>query len=94
MSTKSRTKKISRRKVNRATNHRFITLLKKDSPCPCGNSNLQCLTFHHIDPRQKTKRISRLASEGVCLSYLMAEILKCQVLCLDCHRRIHELGAA
>jgi len=47
-----------------------------------------CLDFHHIDP--KTKEITIGSDKrGVSWERVNEEILKCVVLCANCHRKVH-----
>lgn len=58
----------------------------------CGESHPACLDFHHIDPSQKEDRVTQLVHEGHCLKKIKAEIAKCDVLCSNCHRKLHYRG--
>jgi DNA-binding CsgD family transcriptional regulator len=53
----------------------------------CKNTNLECLTFHHKDKKTKEIKISIATSRR--WSVLEKEILKCKVLCMNCHRELH-----
>ena len=46
-----------------------------------------CYDFHHLDPTQKDKKITQLT--GASLEKLEAEVLKCIMVCSNCHRIIH-----
>jgi len=67
----------------------YITSLKMQSGCVCcGEDELCCLDFHHLDPTQKKFNISSAATKcgwGV----LLEEIQKCVIVCANCHRKIH-----
>ena len=62
---------------------------KKSLSCEiCGENHPACLDFHHLNPQdkkfdvgQKNKRPSK--------ETLIKEIAKCQVLCSNCHRKLH-----
>ena len=49
---------------------------------PCG------IDFHHLDPNEKTERISKII--GLSQSKIDAEIDKCVCLCACCHRLVHQ----
>ena len=55
----------------------------------CGENEPECLDFHHLDPSQKDRSVSKGMSSW---SYdrVMAEIQKCIVLCANCHRKEHK----
>ncbi len=75
-----------KRKVRGATKQ-FIVDYKKKHPCElCGEADLACLHFHHIDPKQK-----EFGVRGAEISFkkLMNEINKCKVLCANCHAKVH-----
>jgi len=55
-------------------------------PCSeCGESRIECLTFHHIRG-PKIAEVAKIAKEGRAISILVAEIEKCEVLCGNCHQ--------
>lgn len=54
----------------------------------CGESDPVCLDFHHLDPKTKSFNIGvQLGSYS--LKRVKLEILKCEVLCANCHRKLH-----
>jgi transposase-like protein len=55
-------------------------------PCvDCGESDPVVLEFDHI--REKTASIATLVGAGVPLAVLEAEMARCEVVCVNCHRR-------
>jgi hypothetical protein len=55
-------------------------------PCvDCAESDPQILEFDHLG--QKVREISLMAAEGASVQVLQAEIAKCAVVCVNCHRR-------
>ena len=59
------------------------------TPCiECGESDIRCLDFHHIDPATKKYSISLLRQRGSARK-LIEECKKCVVLCSNCHRKLH-----
>jgi len=55
----------------------------------CGENHPACLDFHHRDPGQKSFRISSFGYMGWSKDRILAEIAKCDVLCANCHRKLH-----
>ena len=53
----------------------------------CGESHISCLDFHHRDPKQKDFLLSDIRSRG--LNTIQKELDKCDVLCANCHRKLH-----
>lgn len=75
---------------NKKTNEKianFIDNYKKENPCiVCGESSLECLDFHHIE--DKYLEVAKLRRMGS-FKQVKEEILKCVVLCANCHRKVH-----
>jgi hypothetical protein len=59
----------------------------------CGEADAVCLDFHHRDSDGKHMTISQ-AMRGPSFERLKLEIAKCDVLCANCHRRLHHGDAA
>mgnify|MGYP001560853083 CR=1 FL=1 len=47
------------------------------------------LTFHHTKPKTKRGTISKMISHFVAPHRILNEILKCTVLCEECHKKVH-----
>lgn len=83
--------KKNKKKEARHRNYKFIGNIKDKSECLiCFDK--QKLTFHHRDPKKKKNNVQRLASMGLSLSAIKAEIEKCDLLCEECHRLVHKIG--
>lgn len=54
----------------------------------CGETNLFKLSFHHIDPNEKEFNLQELRSRR--WSKIEKEIIKCKVLCRNCHEKLHK----
>lgn len=52
----------------------------------CGTTDIVTLDFDHIGP--KRRGVMALASSGVSVATLVAEIANCEVRCACCHRRV------
>lgn len=56
----------------------------------CGyNKNLAALEFHHRDPNTKKFQIDIRTLSNTNLDLLEEELDKCDLLCANCHREIH-----
>lgn len=82
-----------RKQRNRENNARlaritkeYIWSYKQDHPCKkCGETDPACLVFHHRKSEEKDNNISSMTS----LRAAKAEIEKCDVLCANCHMKLH-----
>tara|TARA_R110002050_G_scaffold7274_2_gene28404 strand:+ start:9822 stop:10199 length:378 start_codon:yes stop_codon:yes gene_type:complete len=67
--------------------------LKEKSNCSmCGISGLGnpwMMEFHHREKDKKTKELSYMVSNGYGKEKLLLEIAKCDIVCANCHRKIH-----
>jgi DNA-binding NarL/FixJ family response regulator len=55
----------------------------------CSESDPRTLQFHHVDSNEKEATISKMLSNGVGLKKIFEEINKCEVVCANCHLKIH-----
>lgn len=55
----------------------------------CVESHAACLEFHHTDPTQKDENLSTAVNRGWSVQRLISEIEKCEVVCSNCHRKLH-----
>lgn len=53
----------------------------------CSESHPACLDFHHLC--DKKFDLCKAARSGVSIDNLKLEIAKCEVLCSNCHRKLH-----
>jgi hypothetical protein len=82
----SRIKKAKRRKEMRE----WIRSIKSKLQCvSCGESDPDCLDFHHVDPNEKLRAISAMIDD-YSKEAIEAEMAKCIVLCSNCHRRVEK----
>lgn len=73
---------------HRDTNQAFIVSVKRHYKCRlCGERHVCCLTFHHLRPETKIHNIARRLA-NFSLRLIRAEINKCVVLCLCCHKKV------
>lgn len=74
--------------THRVEVRKMIDDIKSKSSCKiCEENHPACLQFHHSDPSVKDFEI------GKCRSFskekILQEIEKCEVLCANCHAKIH-----
>lgn len=63
----------------------------KCSMCP--ETHIACLDFHHRDPRKKEGNLSVVAGSGAwSKERILKEVAKCDVVCSNCHRKLHYSG--
>jgi hypothetical protein len=80
------TKINGRKKVNRA----WFRAYKSDLLCKnCGENHPSALDFHHKNPKKTDKKVNELVSDGHTRHRIKEEIDKCEVLCSNCHRKLH-----
>jgi len=61
---------------------------KRTHPCMhCGEKHPACLSFHHRDPSTKDGDVTYLCKYG--MKRVLAEIAKCDILCHNCHAKVH-----
>lgn len=56
----------------------------------CGESYEGCLDFHHRNSKEKSRAISDLVAKGYGKTTILSEIMKCAVLCKNCHAKVHD----
>ena len=56
----------------------------------CGEDHVACLAFHHRDPSKKEMSITAMVARvGVSRAKIVAETKKCDVMCHNCHAKLH-----
>lgn len=70
-------------------NKEFVDSYKKEHPCLCGESDIACLEFHHIDASTKEYDISDMVAQCFSLEKIKIEIIKCEIKCANCHKKFH-----
>lgn len=54
----------------------------------CNEDDVACLDFHHTTD-EKTDTVARMVTDGRPKEVLKEELERCEVLCANCHRKIH-----
>jgi len=63
---------------------------KKTLSCKiCGENHPATLDFHHKNPEEKEIIISQAVGRSWGWESLVREIEKCDILCANCHRKLH-----
>jgi len=55
----------------------------------CTEDHPSCMTFHHLDPKEKEIDLSQVIRQGWSKERILKEVAKCSVLCENCHRKLH-----
>lgn len=63
---------------------------KSDLACNrCGDKHPAIIDFHHENSDEKEANIAKLVANGYSIDSILEEIKKCEVVCSNCHRKIH-----
>lgn len=81
-------KKVHSRKF--AIKQWFVDYKSKLKCKNCDESDPVCLDFHHRNPTTKIIHISRIYWRGWSIEKIKEEIEKCDILCANCHRKLHK----
>ena len=55
----------------------------------CGESHPGTLDFHHKNRKEKERCICFFVMNGYAIKTIKKELEKCEVLCSNCHRKLH-----
>lgn len=68
----------------------WLKEIKANSGCKiCKENNPNCLQFHHRNAHEKEFNISNMYAAVMPVSKIQKEINKCDILCANCHAKIH-----
>ena len=67
----------------------IIDSAKKGGCIRCGEKDIVCLDLHHRNPSEKSFTIGKRKAVGAGIQRLKDEIAKCDVVCANCHRKLH-----
>lgn len=66
---------------------------KSDKACvTCGESHPACLDFHHKEGNDKDMDVGYMVRQKLSMERIMSEIAKCDIVCANCHRKLHYDG--
>lgn len=69
----------------------LVESLKK--PCIiCGESDIACIDYHHVDPTEKEFELGDVGKHKWSDKRIINEINKCVCLCSNHHRTLHYYG--
>ena len=79
---------LDRNNKNKKKNFEWYKNFKSTMKCcVCGESEPECLDFHHIDENEKDTILSSINRESI--GRMKKELNKCACLCANCHRKHH-----
>jgi hypothetical protein len=85
-------KKYYQKKAKRARNRnaKFLKDYKKEKGCKhCDEKEVCCFAFHHRKGTKKRFELADAANDCYSIKALLEEIEKCDVVCGNCHSKIH-----
>lgn len=87
---KNRELQISRNEINQKKKMDWYLEYKLNKFCvKCGEDHPATLDFHHINPAEKDRALGEMVRSNCSMERILAESVKCQVLCSNCHRIHH-----
>jgi len=81
----------ARNKIYLQERRKWYNEYKQTLKCSkCGENHPACLEFHHQNPKEKEFGISEaLRQLNLGKEDILKEIDKCEVLCSNCHKKLH-----
>mgnify|MGYP001200952784 CR=1 FL=1 len=77
--------------LRKLKNQNFVADIKHQFGCrECGADDPVILDWHHRNPDEKEYSVSNAIWQGLSRQRILIEILKCDCLCANCHRREHK----
>lgn len=58
----------------------------------CEENHRACIEFHHRDPSKKKYNIAEMVIWGISKEKILKEIKKCDILCANCHKKLHHIS--
>jgi hypothetical protein len=78
---------VERKRAYRQEMYELLKEFANDGCEQCGETDFACLDFDHIDQTTKLFAISAGIGSQYSVERIKAELLKCRVLCANCHRK-------
>ena len=73
-----------------ATTRAWLYEYKQERGCQvCNENDPRCLDFHHRDRASKVATVSWLVKRARSIERVLEEIERCDLLCANCHRKLH-----
>lgn len=80
----------ARVKANQQRVKQWVDDYRRQCKCSrCPETHPATLDFHHRDPMTKKANVSHIYLKGWSLRKVQEEIAKCDILCSNCHRKLH-----
>lgn len=77
-------------KDRRKRMYAWLASIKLNKKCLlCEETHPACLEFHHRNPLEKDREIPIMVGRGVGKEKILQEISKCDLLCSNCHKKLH-----
>ena len=89
---KNRHKRLAENKARTQSIKNWVNSYKETHPCACGEYEVCCLDFHHRNPEEKVIEVANAVRWGWSVHRIAEEIAKCDLLCANCHRKLHHSG--
>ena len=67
----------------------FLDFKKNLNCSKCNENHPATLEFHHKKEHKKEKAIGDMVDDGYSIKKILEEIKKCEVLCSNCHKKLH-----
>jgi hypothetical protein len=77
----------NRNKQNTINNRILVNSYKVNGCKYCNEKDVCCLDFHHRNSKDKILEVSNMLLYSA--KKIIAEIKKCDVVCANCHRKLH-----
>lgn len=78
------------RRKHKAKLRRYLDEIKASGCSRCGEKDLDCLCFHHVNPGKDSVSVGTLIGWQASLDRIKIEVKKCVVICRNCHIKIHK----
>lgn len=87
---KNRANRLADNKARKERNRQWFRDYKSKQKCKfCSESFPYCLDFHHREPEHKNLEVAKMVHMCYSIENILKEIEKCDVLCSNCHRKLH-----